>query len=135
MEFDPQKNYTGFSWSQNWFHPPFWWLVNASSYLHDEAYTQGGTKEDRLKADVGFLWRMIQDTNKLPYKQKKRAMRTIILYYFLVRSFGWLAFKKTKSIDQRRADYISKVLSQRHNPEDKEQIIKEATDKFNKSVL
>lgn len=41
-------------------------------------------------------------------------------------------FPKKKSIDDRRRDYISWVLSKRHNPEDEEQIIKEATEKFYK---
>jgi hypothetical protein len=135
-EFDPKKNYVGFDWAQNWFHPPFSWLYSADAFIHDQNYTIGGTAEDRLRADIGFFWRMVEDTKRIEnWKTRRRAVNTAILYYRLVRLFGWIAFKKTKSIDKRRADYISLALSKRHDPKDEEQIIKEATDKFNKSVL
>lgn len=88
------KNQMGFSWMENIFHPPFWWLFNASAEIHDINYQEGGTKEDRLNADTGFFWRMVQDANQLQYKQKKKAMRYAVVYYILVRCFGWIAFNK-----------------------------------------
>lgn len=88
------KNYLGFDWMQNWIHPPFYWLYNASAKIHDENYTKGGTAEDRLKADIGFFWRMVEDTKRIEnWKERKRAVRLAILYYKLVRAFGWIGFK------------------------------------------
>ena len=80
---------------QNWFHPPFWWLYNASASIHDDNYSKGGTREDRLIADIGFFWRIIEDTKRIEdWKTCRRAVNTAILYYKLVRMFGWIAFKK-----------------------------------------
>ena len=92
-KFEEQKNYVGFDWTQKWFHPPFWWLVNASAYIHDNNYTIGGTKADRLNADTGFFWRMLSDINKIEdYKKKKKAIYTAIIYFLCVRLFGWISF-------------------------------------------
>jgi hypothetical protein len=93
--FDPKKNYVGFDWAQNWFHPSFWWLYNADAFEHDRNYTIGGSPEDRLRADIGFFWRMVEDTKRIEdWKKRKKAVRIAILYYKLVRAFGWIAFKK-----------------------------------------
>lgn len=86
-------NYCGFGKSV-WFRPPMWALFNASCFVHDNNYKAGGLKEERLNADLGFLWRMLQDINSLDcYKGKKNAARTAIIYYILVRCFGWISFK------------------------------------------
>ena len=88
-------NYCGFGKSLI-FKPPYWAFQNASCKIHDESYDKGGTKEDRLKADVGFLWRMIQDANLLE-KDKKKAVYSAILYFILVRMFGWMTFNRIKA--------------------------------------
>ena len=96
-EYNPNQNYVGFSWLQRWIYPPMWWLVNSSAYIHDKNYATGGNKEDRLKADIGFFWRAFEDANKIEdYKKKKRAVMIVILYYILVRLFGWISFNKIK---------------------------------------
>lgn len=87
------KNYVGFDWIQDIIHPPFWWLYTASAKIHDENYAKGGTSKDRLRADLGFFYRILDDANKIEdIKQKKKAVFIAILYYILVRMFGWIAF-------------------------------------------
>lgn len=88
------RNYVGLKFMQDWFHPPFWWLFNASAKQHDLNYTIGGTREDRLKADLGFFWRTLEDANLIQGIWKKRkAIYTAIIYFIFVRSFGWISFK------------------------------------------
>jgi hypothetical protein len=88
------KNYCGFE-KAKLTRPPYWALFNASCKIHDDNYTDGGAKEDRLKADLGFFWRMLEDINKLEdYKSKKRATRYAIIYYICVRCFGRFSFNK-----------------------------------------
>lgn len=90
------KNYCGFEKAKI-ARPPKWALFNASCQVHDEAYTVGGNKDDRLKADLGFFWRMLEDVNKLEnYKLKKKAVKYAIIYYICVRMFGWLSFNYGK---------------------------------------
>lgn len=89
------KNYVGFKFLQNIFHPPFWWLFNASAKQHDDNYEEGGTKNDRLTIDVGFFWRMLQDANQqTSYFKKNLAVFTAIFYFIMVRIGGWITFKK-----------------------------------------
>lgn len=79
---------------QDFFHPPFWWLYTASAEQHDRAYEIGGTREDRLKADLGFFWRILEDANQIEnMRLKVKAVYTAIAYFILVRMFGWIAFK------------------------------------------
>lgn len=89
------KNYVGFSFMQDIIHPPFWWIYNASAEIHDQAYKEGGTREDRLKADLGFFWRVLHDANQIDDTWVKiKAVYTAIAYFILVRMFGWIAFNK-----------------------------------------
>lgn len=91
--YNSRNNYVGFSWLQKWIHPPFWWLVNASAFIHDQNYKKGGSKIDRLNADIGFFWRAFQDANKIDsFTQKRFAIAITLLYYVLVRLFGWISF-------------------------------------------
>lgn len=87
------------------FKVPEWILYNASCKIHDENYEIGGTRMDRMTADVGFLWRMLHDANQQDTLGKKRkAVYIALLYFFLVRAFGWLSFfvfKRIKSIFTR----------------------------------
>lgn len=73
--------------------PPYWYFQDASCKIHDDNYKKGGTKEDRLKADVGFLKYMILDARYLPYKQKRKAVLWACIYYMFVRAFGWVTFR------------------------------------------
>lgn len=79
-------NKCGFKIIQAIVKPPYRAFFNASCQIHDDNYTIGGTEADRLKADLGFLWRMLEDCNKIEdYNKKKKAVRHAILYYILVR--------------------------------------------------
>ncbi len=87
-----QYNYCGFKKSL-FFKPPFWSFHNASCKIHDENYIQGGKKLDRMTADIGFLWRMCQDANQQEtLSLKRKAIYSAILYFILVRFFGWITF-------------------------------------------
>lgn len=89
-------NYCGFGKSM-FLKPPFWSFHNASCKIHDENYIKGGNMSDRMTADVGFLWRMIQDGNDQERLIKKKvAIYSAILYFLLVRVFGWMSFNWTK---------------------------------------
>lgn len=86
-------NYCGFGKSII-FKPPYWSFHNASCKVHDDNYKEGGTREDRMSADVGFLWRMCQDASKQQTLWgKRKAIYSAIVYFLLVRMFGWLSFK------------------------------------------
>lgn len=92
-----RRNYVGFSFMQKWFHPPMWYFVNASARIHDENYRKGGTKYDRLVADLGFYRRIIKDVNLITDNRLKiKAYYIAKLYYTLIRSFGWIAFNYKK---------------------------------------
>ena len=46
-----------------------------------------------MKADIGFLWRMCEDANQQEKLNKKRkAIYSAIVYFMLVRLFGWISF-------------------------------------------
>lgn len=85
-------NYCGFGKSM-FFKPPFWSFQNASCKIHDRNYKKGGDSMDRMTADTGFLWRMLSDANKqICLNNKKRAVYSAIIYFMLVRFFGWITF-------------------------------------------
>lgn len=87
------KNYVGFSFMQSWLKPPLWFLFNADAKIHDRNYKKGGDSMDRMTADTGFLWRMLSDANKqICLNNKKRAVYSAIIYFMLVRFFGWITF-------------------------------------------
>jgi hypothetical protein len=84
-------NYCGFG-KRNW-GLPFDYQITASCKTHDENYEQGGTKDQRLQADLGFLWRNLSDINKIQdYNKKRFYVVMAIIYYLLVRSFGWISW-------------------------------------------
>lgn len=88
-----KTNYCGFG-KTLFFRPPFWSFQNASCQIHDNNYKKGGKIIDRLTADVGFLWRMCADANEQPTIWKKKcAVYSAIVYFILVRLFGWISFK------------------------------------------
>ena len=86
------STYCGFGKS-GFLKPPYWFFIDASCKIHDDNYKKGGSKEDRLKADVGFLKHMLLDISDMPYQRKSRAAFSACVYYLLVRTFGWISFK------------------------------------------
>lgn len=85
-------NYCGFGKSVI-IKPPFWSFQNASCKIHDDNYEAGGNRMDRMTADTGFLWHMIQDANKQEdLCCKKKAVYSAIVYFIFVRLFGWISF-------------------------------------------
>ena len=90
-------NYCGFGKSV-FIRPPFWALQSASCKIHDDNYKKGGTEEDRLTADVGFLKYMLKDISSMVcYKHKRKAVLWAVIYYLLVRAFGWITFNTKKN--------------------------------------
>ena len=86
------KNYCGFKKAM-FIKPPAWSFHTASCKIHDDMYSIGGNRMDRLTADVGFLWRMLSDANKQEtFSKKKLASYTAIIYFICVRMFGWISF-------------------------------------------
>ena len=86
-------NYCGFGKSM-FIKPPFWSFQNASCKIHDDNYKAGGNIMDRMTADTGFLWRMLEDANEQKeLLNKKKAVYSAIIYFILVRLFGWISFK------------------------------------------
>jgi len=70
-------------------------LLTASCRHHDFNYARGGTKEDRFKADSDFLVAMLRDIQEsgMVLIERQRYTRRAIIFYILVRLFGWVAFK------------------------------------------
>lgn len=86
------KSYCGFGKSI-FFKPPYWSFHDASCKIHDDNYEKGGERVDRMKADIGFLWRMCEDANKQEtLSLKRKAVYSAIIYFLLVRFFGWISF-------------------------------------------
>lgn len=89
-----EVNYCGLGKSKaTWLRPPYWYFHNASCKIHDENYEQGGSRMDRMTADIGFFRRMLEDANKLPtLTEKRKAVYSAIIYFLIVRVVGWLSF-------------------------------------------
>jgi len=56
-------------------------FVEASCQIHDMVYWQGGTEEDRKKADLGFFTRIIADIEKYKGGTLKYTIYALIFYY------------------------------------------------------
>lgn len=94
-----EENHVGFKFTQKWLRPPMWFLFNASAKIHDDNYSKGGTRMDRLTADIGFLWRMCADANlQKTVLLKKCAVFSAIAYFIAVRALGWISFKWKNNI-------------------------------------
>ena len=70
----------------------FDWFFEASCDKHDIGYSQGGDETRRLECDTKFWEAMKRDT--LRYSGPKRLIRwcQAILFFSLVRLFGWTFF-------------------------------------------
>ena len=73
--------------------PPLAAFFKASCDLHDLSYILGGTEEDRIKADCGFLKAMLQDCELIESSIKRKYyMAWAYLYFLAVRLEGWKHF-------------------------------------------
>ncbi|MEG0188618.1 hypothetical protein [Algoriella sp.] len=75
-----------------WFKPPHYKFFTSQCNQHDEAYSVGGTKNDRLIADK-LLFRQMIELTLCYFGTRKVASQywyiTLALcYYFAVRIFG-----------------------------------------------
>lgn len=68
------------------YHTPYHKLFNECCCCHDACYDLGGNGKDRFKYDRKFLQLMI------PKCQSTWHVIIAMLYYLLVRLFGWLFF-------------------------------------------
>lgn len=80
----------------------FGWFFEASCRHHDFNYRRGGTKDDRLDADRGFLKAMIRDVKRLHWSLQLPAAAEAVTFYGLVRLFGRFQFEDGpyKSLEQ-----------------------------------
>ena len=92
-----QQNQLGNGCGPDWF--PDWlvrllfgWFFEASCRRHDFAYERGGSREDRKKADRGFLKAMMRDAERLPWYKGGFAYIVAGVFYLLVRLFGSWSF-------------------------------------------
>ena len=73
--------------------PPHAIFFKSSCDLHDLSYVLGGTEEDRIKADCGFLKAMLQDCERIENSIKRKYyIAWAYLYFMAVRAFGWQYF-------------------------------------------
>lgn len=63
----------------------------SNANLHDKSYEKGGTERDRIEADVGFLERLLADSQGSAWKRL-----CAYLFYFTVRIFGKPSFNYKK---------------------------------------
>lgn len=76
-----------------WLKPPRVTFFEASCYLHDKGYEEGGNELRRLICDTFFYIHMLNDINKYCLKNKYFYISWATLYYILVRLWGWVIFK------------------------------------------
>mgnify|MGYP003636003026 FL=1 len=89
-------NGCGPAWLPSWIKSLlFDWFFEASCDKHDIGYTKGGDEIRRFECDWKFWLAMKKDT--LRYSGLKRLIRWVqaILYFTLVRLFGWKFFNYT----------------------------------------
>mgnify|MGYP003647906136 FL=1 len=89
----PKGNGCGPAWLPRWIKSIlFDWFFEASCDKHDVGYTQGGDEIRRFECDFKFWRAMKRDT--LQYSGARRLARwcQAVVYFCLVRLFGWLYF-------------------------------------------
>ena len=90
----PKGNGCGPAWLPRWIKSIlFDWFFEASCDKHDAGYTQGGDEIRRFECDFKFWRAMKRDT--LQYSGVRRLARwcQAVLYFAMVRLFGWLYFE------------------------------------------
>ena len=97
MLYDTDNIKNGCGSKGSFIKPPLAAFFKASCDLHDLSYILGGTEEDRIKADCGFLKAMLQDCERIESNIKRKYYITwAYLYFAAVRAFGWKYFDYTE---------------------------------------
>lgn len=95
------SNGCGPGWIPRWLTwLAFGWFFEASCDKHDEGYQQGGDEIRRFECDWKFLQAMRRDVKRLTWYWRPVAWIVSIVFFVLVRMFGWLYFTRSKSTTQ-----------------------------------
>lgn len=70
----------------------FDWFFEASCNKHDVGYILGGNEMRRLYCDWRFLQAMTRDVKRLNPVLMPFAMLEALVFFLLVRLFGWMSF-------------------------------------------
>lgn len=68
--------------------PPYGLFFESSCNKHDFSYWVGGTEEDRINADIGFLRAMLKDCEWFTGATKIKYVIWAHIYFMAVRAFG-----------------------------------------------
>ncbi len=74
----------------------FNWFFEASCDKHDISYSKGGTEKMRREYDYKFWQAMKRDTLRFDGFERIARWQQALLYFFLVRAFGWYKFQYTE---------------------------------------
>ncbi len=97
MLIDTDRITNGCGSKGSFIKPPLAAFFKASCDLHDLSYGIGGSEEDRIKADCGFLKAMLQDCERIENSIKRKYyMAWAYLYFLAVRLEGWKYFDYTE---------------------------------------
>lgn len=75
----------------------FNWFFEASCDKHDTGYTEGGDEIRRFECDFKFLRAMLSDAKRQPWYTLPICYAMAVLFFVLVRLFGWLQFNYEES--------------------------------------
>ncbi len=90
-------NGCGPSWVPQWLKQLlFNWFFEAQCNKHDAGYEEGGDEVRRFECDWQFGQAMKRDIKRLVWYLRPVAILVSILFYVMVRSFGWLQFNYTE---------------------------------------
>lgn len=93
------NNGCGPEWMPRWVTSAlFGWFFEASCNRHDEGYEAGGDEIRRFECDWKFYQAMRRDT--LKHKGVKRLLRWVqaVIFFKVVRVFGWMRFNYHESL-------------------------------------
>ena len=74
----------------------FGWFFEASCDKHDVGYGKGGDEVRRFECDWKFVCAMFRDAARLKWYAQLLAYPVAVLFFVLVRLFGWAHFNYTK---------------------------------------
>ena len=87
-------NGCGVSWMPNWLTSLFFgWFFEASCRRHDFGYVRGGTENDRVRVDLGFLRSMWRDVALATLVLRPFLYGLSIVFFLLVVLFGPWRFR------------------------------------------
>jgi len=88
-----KPNGCGPAWLPSWIKALlFNWFFEARCNKHDTGYAQGGDEIRRFECDWKFLRAMFSDAKRQPCYLKPLYYAMAVLFFVLVRLFGWLQF-------------------------------------------